>query len=68
MRLFIAEKPSVAKAIVAELGCVTRGDGFITCKDGSVVTWCFGHLLGGTGRVFAGRRPAYEKRIQSLAF
>ena len=45
MRLFIAEKPSVAKAIVAELDCVTRGDGFITCKDGSVVTWCFGHLL-----------------------
>ena len=45
MRLFIAEQPSVAKAIVAELGCVTRGDGFITCKDGSVVTWCFGHLL-----------------------
>ena len=45
MRLFIAEKPSVAKSIVAELGCVTRGDGFITCKDGSVVTWCFGHLL-----------------------
>ena len=45
MRLFIAEKPSVANAIVAELGCVTRGDGFITCKDGSVVTWCFGHLL-----------------------
>ena len=45
MRLFIAEKPSVAKAIVAELGCVTRGDGFITCKDGSVVTWCFGHLF-----------------------
>ena len=34
MRLFIAEKPSVAKAIVAELGCVTRGVGFITCKDG----------------------------------
>ena len=45
MRLFIAEKPSVAKAIVAEFGCVTRGEGFITCKDGSVVTWCFGHLL-----------------------
>ncbi len=45
MRLFIAEKPSVAKAIVAELGSASRGDGFITCKDGSVVTWCFGHLL-----------------------
>lgn len=69
MRLFIAEKPSVAKAIVAELGCVTRGDGFITCKDGSVVTWCFGHLTraGGTGRVFAGRRPR-TKKVQSLAF
>ena len=45
MRLFIAEKPSVAKAIVAELGCASRSDGFITCKDGSIVTWCFGHLL-----------------------
>lgn len=45
MRLFIAEKPSVAKAIVAELGSASRGDGFMTCKDGSVVTWCFGHLL-----------------------
>ena len=45
MRLFIAEKPSVAKAIVAELGCASRGDGFMTCKDGSIVTWCFGHLL-----------------------
>lgn len=45
MRLFIAEKPSVAKAIVVELGSASRGDGFITCKDGSIVTWCFGHLL-----------------------
>lgn len=45
MKLFIVEKPSVAKAIVAELGSASRGDGFITCKDGSVVTWCFGHLL-----------------------
>ena len=45
MRLFIAEKPSVAKAIVAELGYASRDDGFTTCKDGSIVTWCFGHLL-----------------------
>lgn len=45
MRLFIAEKPSVAKAIVAELGSTTPGDGFFNCKDGSTVTWCFGHLL-----------------------
>lgn len=45
MRLFIAEKPSVAKAIWAELGSATLGDGFFNCKDGSTVTWCFGHLL-----------------------
>ena len=45
MRLFIAEKPSVAKAIVTELGSTTPGDGFFNCKDGSTVTWCFGHLL-----------------------
>ena len=45
MKLFIAEKPSVAKAIAAELGVASRGDGFINCKNDIVVTWCFGHLL-----------------------
>src|SRR5882672_4786072 len=44
MRLFIAEKPSVAKAIAAELGVTGRGEGFIACGR-SVVTWCFGHLF-----------------------
>ncbi|WP_264767196.1 toprim domain-containing protein, partial [Klebsiella pneumoniae] len=44
MRLFIAEKPSVAKAIAGELGTTTRGDGFIQCGD-DFVTWCFGHML-----------------------
>lgn len=44
MRLFIAEKPSVAKAIATELGITERGDGFIACGE-STVTWCFGHLL-----------------------
>lgn len=70
MRLFIAEKPSVAKAIVAELGCVTRGDGFITCKDGSVVTWCFGHLLeqAEPDAYLPDDVPRTKKRIQSLAF
>ncbi|EGQ9696256.1 TPA: DNA topoisomerase III [Vibrio parahaemolyticus] len=44
MRLFIAEKPSVAKAIAAELGVTGKGDGFIECgKDR--ITWCFGHML-----------------------
>ncbi|MCS8001702.1 DNA topoisomerase III [Pseudomonas aeruginosa] len=44
MRLFIAEKPSVAKAIVEELGQTGRGDGYIECGN-DVVTWCFGHML-----------------------
>lgn len=44
MRLFIAEKPSVAKAIAAALGVTGRGDGYLECGD-STVTWCFGHML-----------------------
>lgn len=44
MRLFIAEKPSVAKAIATELGVTERGDGFLTCGD-DIVTWEFGHIL-----------------------
>jgi DNA topoisomerase-3 len=44
MRLVIAEKPSVARAIAAELGVTGRGDGFIECGD-TTITWCFGHLL-----------------------
>lgn len=47
MRLFIAEKPDVAKAI-----CTALGGGFVR-KDGyfehpikqDKVTWCFGHML-----------------------
>lgn len=44
MRLFIAEKPSVAKAIATELGVTGKGDGFITCGSDKI-TWCFGHML-----------------------
>ena len=44
MRLFIAEKPSAAKAIAEALGVTGRGDGYIECGD-STVTWCFGHML-----------------------
>ena len=44
-KLFIAEKPSLAKAIYTELGIQKRGDGFVLCKNGHVVTWCFGHML-----------------------
>lgn len=45
MRLFIAEKPSVAKAIAGELGVTSRADGYLQCGCGDVVTWCFGHML-----------------------
>lgn len=44
MRLFIAEKPSVAKAIAAELGITGRNDGWIECGSDKI-TWCFGHML-----------------------
>ena len=44
MRLFIAEKPSVAKALAGELGATGKGDGFIKCGTDKV-TWCFGHML-----------------------
>ncbi|WP_020405854.1 DNA topoisomerase III [Hahella ganghwensis] len=44
MRLFIAEKPSVANAIAETLGATGRGDGFIECGNNKV-TWCFGHML-----------------------
>jgi DNA topoisomerase-3 len=44
MRLFIAEKPSVAKAIAEQLGITHRGDGFLQC-GADTVSWCFGHML-----------------------
>jgi len=44
MRLFIAEKPSVARAIADELGITSTEDGYICCGSDKV-TWCFGHLL-----------------------
>ncbi len=45
MRLFIAEKPSLGRAIADGLGGGERNDGYIECANGDVVTWCFGHLL-----------------------
>lgn len=46
MRLFIAEKPSLARAIADVLPKPhRRGDGYIACGNQDVVTWCVGHLL-----------------------
>lgn len=45
MRLIIAEKPSLGKAIAAVIGIVKSQDGYVECKDDTIVTWCIGHLL-----------------------
>ncbi|WP_410516392.1 DNA topoisomerase III [Pantoea allii] len=46
MRLFIAEKPSLGRAIADVLPKPhRRGDGFIACGNDQIVTWCVGHLL-----------------------
>src|SRR5215813_5806798 len=46
MRLFIAEKPSLARAIAEVLPTPQRRqDGYIQCGGGDVVAWCAGHIL-----------------------
>jgi DNA topoisomerase-3 len=46
MDLVIAEKPSLAEAIANELpGTGTKQRTHIQMSTGTVVTWCFGHLL-----------------------
>jgi DNA topoisomerase-3 len=45
--LIIAEKPSVARAIVAVIGpgIGKRQEGFIECIEyGTRITWCYGHM------------------------
>lgn len=44
MCLYIAEKPSLAKAIAQGLGGGKQGEGCIICGE-NTVTWAFGHLL-----------------------
>lgn len=44
MKLVIAEKPSVGRAIAAAVGATSRKDGYI--EGGNyVITWCRGHLV-----------------------
>ncbi|GGY52882.1 DNA topoisomerase 3 [Bacterioplanes sanyensis] len=46
MRLFIAEKPSLGRAIAAVLPKPHKQeDGCIRAANGDVVSWCIGHLL-----------------------
>lgn len=44
MKLYIAEKPSLGRAIAEGLGSCKKEDGYIRCGN-DIVTWCFGHLL-----------------------
>ncbi|WP_411993003.1 DNA topoisomerase III [Agarivorans sp. DSG3-1] len=46
MRLYIAEKPSLARAIAAVLPKPQqKQNGYIQLANGDCVTWCIGHLL-----------------------
>ena len=46
MRLFIAEKPSLAQAIATGIGVGKKSDGYISLNGGKeIVTWCYGHIL-----------------------
>ncbi|WP_394201026.1 DNA topoisomerase III [Shewanella waksmanii] len=46
MILYIAEKPSLGRAIADVLPKpLKKGDGFITSANGDCVSWCIGHLL-----------------------
>lgn len=46
MRLFIAEKPSLAQALAQGIGNGKKESGYISLNDGAdIVTWCFGHIL-----------------------
>ena len=46
MILYIAEKPSLGRAVAEVLPKPhKKGDGFIEAGNGDVVSWCIGHLL-----------------------
>lgn len=47
MRVFIAEKPSLGRAIahILDASSSKTFDGCIRCGEETFVTWCFGHIL-----------------------
>lgn len=45
MKVVLAEKPSVGKAIAAVLGAKASKDGYME-GNGYIVTWAYGHLVG----------------------
>jgi DNA topoisomerase-3 len=64
MILYIAEKPSVGRAVAEVLPKPhQKGDGFIKVGTGDVVTWCIGHLLEQAEP--EAYDPAYKKWLKS---
>jgi len=46
LKLYIAEKPSLARALADALPKpLKKSDGYIEASNGDIVTWCIGHLL-----------------------
>ena len=65
--LYIAEKPSLGRAIAEGLGIVRRENGFFVCKNGASVTWCFGHLFEQAEPDAYLRPPSAERRCGAFA-
>lgn len=60
MRLFIAEKPSLGRAIADVLPKPhKKGEGYISAANGDTVSWCVGHLL--EQQQPEAYNPAYKK-------
>ncbi len=69
MHLYIAEKPSLGRAIAAALpGPHQKGQGWIRCgkgKEAATVSWCIGHLLEPAEPAYY--NPAWKKwRLEHL--
>ncbi len=45
MQVFIAEKPSLGRSIAEVIGIRSKKSGYIECRNNTIVTWCFGHIL-----------------------
>lgn len=43
--LYLCEKPDQARIVAKAIGDADKKGGYLLCGDGSIVTWCFGHLL-----------------------
>lgn len=66
MKLYIAEKPSLARAIADALPKpLSKQEGYIRAANGDCVSWCVGHLL--TQAEPDAYDPAYKKwRLEDL--